>query len=150
MVAESPPASMIPVYYARTMGVNTPAAIVFGRWFDKRGLSALIVVAIIAAFLAPLVFWCGAAALLGMILWGIGMGGQESIMRAAVAGMVTPDRRGSAYGIFNASFGLAWFAGSAILGILYDYSTAALVAFSVIVQMAAIPVLSYLQKEQAS
>lgn len=71
-------------------------------------------------------------------------------MRAAVAGMVTPDRRGSAYGIFNASFGLAWFAGSAILGILYDYSTAALVAFSVIIQIAAIPVLSYLRKEQAS
>lgn len=39
-------------------------------------------------------------ALLGMALWGIGMGAQESIMKAAIAGMVPPDKRGSAFGIF--------------------------------------------------
>ncbi|TKB71290.1 MAG: MFS transporter [Nitrospira sp.] len=36
-----------------------------------------------------------------LALWGIGMGAQESIMRAGVAEMVSPDKRGSAYGVFS-------------------------------------------------
>ncbi len=71
-------------------------------------------------------------------------------MRAAVAGMITSDRRGSAYGVFNSGFGLAWFAGSAIMGILYDLSITALVIFSVSAQLAAVPVFYYLRKEQVS
>ncbi len=65
-----------------------------------------------------------------MVLWGIGMGAQESILKAVVAGMVAPERRGSAYGIFNTGYGLAWFLGSALMGILYDFSLTALVIFS--------------------
>jgi len=142
---------MIPIFYAVAMGVDALAAIIFGRWFDKRGLSVLVVVAALSALFAPLVFLGGAPlAFLGMVLWGIGMGGQESIMRAAVAGMVSPDRRGSAYGVFNTGFGLAWFAGSALMGVLYDISVPALVAFSVLSQIAAIPVLYSLRKENTA
>jgi len=97
---------------------------------------------------APTWLWGGtAAAFLGMVLWGVGMGAQESIMRAAVGGMVAPDKRGSAYGVFNAGFGLAWFTGSVIMGALYDVSIASLVAFSVIFQLAAIPVLYRLRTD---
>jgi len=56
-----------------------------------------------------------------------------------VATMVPPDRRGSAYGFFNAGYGLAWFAGSALLGVLYDVSLQALIAFSVVAQLASVP-----------
>ncbi|MCD8488739.1 MAG: hypothetical protein LRZ84_18865 [Desertifilum sp.] len=69
-----------------------------------------------------------------MVLWGIGMGAQESILKAVVAGMVPPERRGSAYGIFNTGYGLAWFAGSTLMGILYDTSLSLLVGFSVLIQ----------------
>ena len=51
--------------------------------------------------------------LAGMILWGVGMGAQESIMRAAVAGMVPVSKRGTAYGLFNTGYGIFWFLGSA-------------------------------------
>ena len=89
---------------------------------------------------APLVFLGGfGPALAGMALWGVGMGAQESIMRAALATMVPPDRRGSAYGVFNAGYGVSWFLGSALMGLLYDASPTALVAFSVAVQLAAVP-----------
>lgn len=146
--AETVAPEMIPIYYAVAMGIDALAAIVFGRWFDRRGLSVLIIAAIISAFFAPLIFWGGtAAAFLGMVLWGVGMGAQESIMRAAVGGMVAPDKRGSAYGVFNAGFGLAWFTGSVIMGALYDVSIASLVAFSVIFQLAAIPVLYRLRTD---
>ena len=76
-----------------------------------------------------------------MALWGVGMGAQESIMRAAVAGMVPAARRGTAYGVFNTGYGLLWFAGSALMGVLYDVSLPALIVFSVIVQLLAVPLL---------
>jgi hypothetical protein len=53
--------------------------------------------------------------------------------------MVPAERRGTAYGLFNAAYGFAWFLGSALMGYLYDTSLTSLVAFSVIVQLAAMP-----------
>lgn len=130
----------IPVFYAVAMGVDALAALLFGRLFDRIGLLTLVIVSLLSAFFAPLVFLGnGPAALLGVALWGVGLGAQESILRAAVAGMVPADKRGSAYGIFNAGFGLAWFAGSALMGSLYDVSLTALVAFAVVAQLLAAP-----------
>jgi len=106
------------------------------------------VAALISSLFAPLVFLGNSnLALAGMTLWGIGMGAQESIMKAAVAGMVPMDKRGSAYGIFNTGYGLAWFLGSALMGILYDQSISFLVAFSVVMQLASIPVF-FLAKQE--
>jgi hypothetical protein len=57
---------------------------------------------IFSSLFATLVFFGnGQGRLLGMTLWRMGMGSQESILRAAVAGLVPADKRGSAYGIFN-------------------------------------------------
>jgi MFS family permease len=82
-----------------------------------------------------------------MGLWGIGMGAQESIVKAAIAGMVPADKRGSAFGIFQASYGLAWFLGSAVMGILYDRSIYGLIIFSVVAQLAAIPILLVVNRQ---
>jgi MFS family permease len=132
----------IPVFYAIAMAVDALSALICGKFFDRIGMSVLIYVVLISAFFAPLVFLGGFfSAILGMVLWGIGMGAQESIMRAAVATMVTPDKRASAYGIFNTGYGLFWFLGSAAMGILYDRSVFSIVVFSVMIQLAAIPVL---------
>jgi hypothetical protein len=60
-------------------------------------------------------------------------------MRAAVAAMSAAERRGTAYGLFNTGFGLFWFLGSALMGLLYDLSLPLLVAFSVVVQLCALP-----------
>jgi MFS family permease len=133
------PDSAIPLLYAFAMGVDGIAALIFGRLFDRFGMSILMVSAIISACFAPLVFLGGFGMVVaGMALWGIGMGAQESIMRAAVAEMVSADKRGSAYGMFNAGYGLFWFAGSALMGILYDLNIGAVVAFSVGAQAAAV------------
>jgi len=132
----------IPVLYAISMGVDALAALVFGYLFDRQGLKVLTVVVLISAAFAPLVFLGGFwAAVIGMVCWGIGMGAQESIMRAAIASMVPAGRRGTAYGVFNAGYGISWFLGSALIGILYDVSVAWLVVFSVSAQLAAVPIL---------
>jgi len=132
----------IPVFYAVAMGTAALAALLFGRLFDRLGLSVLAVSAVIALGSAPLVFLGGFyMALVGVALWGIGVGTHESIMRAAVAGMVPANKRGTAYGVFNTGYGIAWFAGSVLLGYLYGISIASLVAFSVAAQLLSVPLL---------
>ncbi|MGH6662624.1 MAG: MFS transporter [Rhodospirillales bacterium] len=139
------PAAWIPVVYAVAMAADAIAALLLGRWFDRVGLYAMAVATIGSALAAPLAFLSGPGlAVVGMALWGIGMGAQESIMRAAIAGFAPADRRGTAYGIFNAVYGVAWFAGSVTLGALYDRSIMALVVASVLLQVAALPVLVWL------
>jgi MFS family permease len=74
-----------------------------------------------------------------MAFWGVGMGAQESVLKAAIAGMVPKNKRATAYGIFSTGYGLSWFLGSAFMGILYDRSITALVIFSGTTQLLAIP-----------
>jgi MFS family permease len=130
----------IPVFYAVAMGVGGGGAFVFGRLFDRRGIIVLIPLTLFSAAYAPLAFLGGHwACLAGAALWGIGMGVHESIFAAAVATMVGPPRRASAYGLFTAVFGISWFLGSALLGWLYDLSLTGVVAAAVILELAAIP-----------
>ena len=100
------PADWIPLFYAVAMGVDAVAALILGRLFDRLGLPVIMVTAVLSAFFAPLVFLGGfKLALLGMVLWGIGMGSLESIIKAALAEMVPRDRRATGFGLFNAGFG---------------------------------------------
>jgi predicted MFS family arabinose efflux permease len=139
----------IPIFYAVAMGVSALTALGFGRPFDRIGMPTLAVTTLLAAPFAPLFFFgSSTAALIGMALWGVGMGAQDSIMRAAVAGMVPPDRRGATYGLFDTGYGVAWFAGSVVMGILYDVSIPALVVFSVALQLAAVPLLFSLRARE--
>lgn len=134
--------SQIALIYALAMGIDAIAALVFGRWFDRVGLISLLSAVALSSLSAPLVFLGKTPFILaGMVLWGIGMGAQESIMRAAIAGMVPPERRGSAFGIFATGYGLSWFLGSAIMGVLYDQSIGLLIGFSVVIQWIAIAIL---------
>ncbi|MBM4275454.1 MAG: MFS transporter [Deltaproteobacteria bacterium] len=140
----------IPIFYAVAMGVDAIAALILGRLFDRLGMSVIMGVSILSALFAPLVFLGGFnLALLGMVFWGIGMGAQESIIKAALAEMVPKDRRATGYGIFNTGFGLFWFLGSALMGILYDISIGYLIAFSVLAQLAAIPLFFRISRELA-
>jgi len=142
------PPEWIPIFYAVAMGVDAVAALILGRLFDHLGMPVIMAVSILSAFFAPLVFLGGFnLALLGMVLWGIGMGAQESIIKAALADMVPRDRRATGYGIFNAGFGFFWFLGSALMGILYDFSLWSLIIFSVILQLGSIPMFLKVSRE---
>jgi MFS family permease len=135
--ADIVPDALIPVFYAVAMLSAGASALVFGRLFDRIGLLANLAATLTAALFPVLVFYGGfAAGLAGVVLWGIGMGTQESILRAFVAVIVPPDRRGGAYGVFGAVYGVAWFAGSAAMGLLYDRALWALVALSLAAQLA--------------
>jgi MFS family permease len=132
----------IPLVYAGAMAVDALTALVLGRLYDKKGLPVLIAAVLVSAWFAPFVFSSRVAFMLaGMVLWGIGLGAQESVVRAVVSEMVPADRRATGYGVFNTGFGIAWFAGSALMGILYDRSIVAMVIFSMTAQIASLPLL---------
>ena len=137
----------IPILYAIAMGVDGLSALLFGRLYDRIGMPIIISAVAIALPFAPLVFLGDfKMGLIGMILWGIGMGAQESVMKAQIANMSSVRLRGTAFGTFNMSFGVFWFVGSVIMGRLYDYSIMALVIFSVTVQFLSIPILFFLRR----
>jgi predicted MFS family arabinose efflux permease len=134
--AQIVPRAWIAVFYALAMGAGGLGSLIIGRIFDQVGLIVLVPVTIIVAIYAPLAFLGRFEfALIGALLWGIGLGAHESVMQAAVAHMVSQERLASAYGLFGAIFGVAWFAGSAALGALYDVSVEATVLLAVVAQL---------------
>ncbi len=140
--------TLIPVFYAVAMGMGGIGSLIFGRLFDRVGIAVLVPLTLLSALFAPLVFLGGFwAALVGVALWGLGMGVHESIIPAAVALMVPVQRRASAYGLFTAGYGVFWFLGSAALGILYGVSLPALIAFSLVAELAAIPLFFVVRRQ---
>jgi len=129
----------IPILYAIAMAANGLAALFLGRWYDQKGISILIYVALASAFMAPFAFSHSFGIIvLGVILWGIGMGALDSVIRAFVAELVPAEVRGEAYGLFNMCFGIAWFFGSVLMGIVYNYSvlgTILISAFSILLSI---------------
>ena len=131
----------LPLLYAGAMLIDAVSALFFGFLYDRIGVRSLIFSTLLSSGFAVFVFAIDSvpALLLGVALWGIGMGAQESILKAAVTTMVPKDNRATGYGVFECSFGVFWFLGSWLMGVLYDISIPALVAVSVISQLAAIP-----------
>lgn len=140
-----------PIFYSVAMGIAAITALFFGRLFDKFGFAIFYFAFFLAAFSSPFLFFGGFSfALIGMILWGIGMGVQDSLLKAALSNIVPSSKRGTAFGIFDTGFGIAWFVGSVAMGILYDRSIPLLVGFSVASQLIALPLFLLARRYQAS
>lgn len=138
----------MPLFFSIAMAAAGLSALIFGRLYDQKGISVLIFVTALSAFFVPFVFLDGFYyALTGMILWGIGIGAQESIMRAFIASLVKRDKRGVAFGMLNIWFGLFWFLGSALMGFLYDFSIPLLVIFSFGIQLVSLPLFFAVKKQ---
>lgn len=134
------PQSLIPVFYSAAMVTGAVTPPLFGWLLDKMGLSIVLLAFFLGALFAPCVFLGGfSMALAGMILWGLGMGAQDSLLKAVLVGVIPADKRSTAFGVFDTAFGIAWFAGSAAMGLLYDKSIVAMVVFSLVLQLAALP-----------
>lgn len=134
------PASSLSLLYALAMAVDAFAALFFGWLYDKIGVRSLVISTLCSACFAPFIFLTRSPVLmvLGICLWGIGMGAEDSVMKAAVTGIIPKSMRSTGFGIFETGFGIAWFLGSWLLGALYDLSPAYLAYVSVAAQLLAI------------
>lgn len=131
----------LPLLYAGAMLIDAFSALVFGYLFDRWKALALVASTLLSCTFALFIFGISTrwAVIVGVALWGIGMGAQESILKAAVTTLVPKQNRATGYGVFECSFGIFWFLGSWLLGALYDFSLPAMIAVSLIAQLAAIP-----------
>ena len=138
----------LPLLYAGAMLVDAVAALVFGHLYDRIGVRALMLSTLISSTFAVFVFAMDSVPMLltGVALWGVGMGAQESILKAVVTSMVPKDNRATGYGIFECSFGIFWFLGSWLMGVLYDVSSPAMETVSVLAQLAALPLYHFSAK----
>ena len=147
--ANTVPANLIPVFYAVAMASSALASIPLGRLFDRFGPNISLFAFLISAAAAPFVFLgTSIAALIGMVFWGIGMSAQGSLLQAILTGVIPPQKRSTAFGLFDTGYGIAWFLGSALMGLLYDKSIVAVVMFSVSLQLAAVPVFFIANKKR--
>lgn len=125
-----------PLGYSLAMGIGAVTAFSFGLLFDRFGLKLLPVASLLAAVAAPLAFSKSLnTCIIGIILWAATLGAQDSSLKAGIAKLVPKSRRAGAYGIFHAAFGVAWFAGSAAMGWLYDHNKSGVIALAIAAQV---------------
>ncbi|MDH4269302.1 MAG: MFS transporter, partial [Dehalococcoidia bacterium] len=134
------PDAQIPIIYAIAMGVDALAALVVGKTYDRIGLISLLAVPLLTLPIPFLAFSHSySLVLMGIILWGMVMGIQETIMRAAIADLTPIERRGFAYGVFNTAYGAGWLLGGTLMGLLYEPSINYLILFAVVMELISIP-----------
>jgi len=127
---------LIPIAYAVAMGVDAIFALIIGKIYDRIGLRSLLLSPILT-MLIPF----GFVSVFAIVFYGAVMGIQETVMRASVADLVGVKKRGTAYGIFNLAYGLAFFFGSSIAGFLYGISIEYLWIYIAIVELLSFVVL---------
>jgi len=147
----------IPLYYAIAMGVDGVAALSIGKLYDvaksrsnnhNAGLNLLIAIPLITLLMPLFAFSKNHIfVIIGVLCWGVVMGIHETIMRSAIADITPLSKRGTGYGIFNTTYGLAFFLGSVLLGFLYDRSLTFFVAAIILIECMALVVFFYMKRE---
>jgi MFS family permease len=137
----------IPLYYAGAMAVNGLAALIFGRLFDRFGMRILALGIVVSLLALPMGFLGGSSLAIAAVgCWAVGLGAQQATLRAGIAQLIPIEKRGNAYGVFNAVYGVLWFLGSVTMGVLYDYSLVMLVTFGIILQLGSAAMFFWLQR----
>jgi len=143
--------AVIPLMYAGAMGVTGLTALVLGKLFDRYGIIVLSFGILVSLLALPLGFLGGpTAAVASVACWAAGMGAQDATLRSGISQVVSMNKRGGAFGAFNAVYGVAWFLGSAVMGLLYDHSVMALVIFGTLAQLGAAAMFFWLRKPLAA
>jgi MFS family permease len=114
---------IVPLIYVLIQGVDAPAALLSGYAFDKFGLRVLVLPFLLSIF-PPLLAMADSELpmlIAASVVFGLVLGMQESIYRAAVSELTPISTRGTAYGIFNTVYGAGFLISGAIYGLLIDY-----------------------------
>jgi MFS family permease len=139
----------ITLLYSVAMVVDAATALLVGKAYDrlkiKTGMRTgglLVLMAIpFLTLLLPFLTLSNSTVLIviGMIVFGIVMGTHETVMRSAIADITPFDKRGTGYGVFNTSYGLALLGGATLMGLLYDMNMIGIIiAFTCITELIAI------------
>jgi MFS family permease len=113
---------MVPLIYLLIQGIDAPVALIGGYAYDKYGVGILTIPFVLSIF--PPLFAVAATELWMIIVaaaaFGLVLGMQESVYRAAVSEFAPLSSRGTAYGIFNTAYGFGFLISGALYGSLID------------------------------
>src|SRR6478672_6011225 len=141
---------VVPLLYAGAMGLNGLTALIFGRLFDRYGIQVIVLGIIVSLLALPFGFLGGATGVyISVACWATGLGAQDATLRSGISQVVSMNKRGTAFGAFNAAYGVLWFLGSVTMGVLYDFSLVALVIFGMVAQLAAAVLFIWLRRPLA-
>jgi len=133
---------MVPLIYLLIQGIDAATAMISGLAYDKYGIKVLAVPFILAVLPSLLTLSATELAMLAVAAatFGVVLGMQESIYRAAVSKFTSASSRGTAYGIFNAALGVAFLISGGIYGFFLDYNIPLLMIlpFTVLLQIVAV------------
>ena len=144
-------AHRIPLLLGIATGFGVLANLVLGRMYDRWATGTIVAAVAVSALFSPLVFLGGfRVALAGLLLWGVGYAVQDTLFKAVVADRLPKGRRNFAFGIFYTGYGGGWLIGSIATGLLYRASVAAVIAFSMSVQLGSIPILLVARRSESA
>jgi len=136
---------IVPLIYLLIQGVDASVALLAGYAYDKFGIKVLVLPFLLSVF-PPLLVMSDAELLtltVASVFFGLVLGMQESIYRAAVSSFTSIASRGTAYGIFNTAYGVGFLISGGIYGLLMDFNVPFTVTllFVVLTQTAAVTAL---------
>ena len=142
-VAGLVPVAAVPIVYAAAMAVEALAALGVGLVYDRHGAVVLYAVPVLVA-VVPLLALSGTVwiAIVGVVVWGLAYGIQDSTVKALVAEVVEAPRRATAYGVFAGIQGAFAVMGGFLAGWLYDRSLTSLVVVVAASQLIALVLLA--------
>jgi MFS family permease len=136
---------VIPLIYLLIQGVDASIALFAGYAYDKFGVKILILPFILSVFPSILAMVNSDLKMLmvAAVFFGIVLGMQESIYRAAVVNFASISNRGKAYGIFNTAYGVGFVLSGVVYGAMIDLKASLILImfFAVLTQALAVAAL---------
>jgi MFS family permease len=132
---------IVPLLYVVVQLIDAPMALVSGILFDRMGVKVLLAPFALSILPAFLMSYGGLIGVISAcVIYGLVLGMQESIYRAAIVTLVPLQRRGTAYGIFNTALGVGTLLGGAIFGYFIDnnYSGVIMLGYALVLQVGAL------------
>jgi MFS family permease len=113
---------IVPLIYLLIQGVDAPTALIAGYTYDKFGIGILVMPFLLSLFPPLLIMFDGQLSTLiaAAVIFGLVLGMQESIYRAAVSELTPISSRGIAYGIFNTAYGVGFLISGALYGLMME------------------------------
>jgi MFS family permease len=116
------PLALVPLVMVAMNVLYAASAYPFGRLSDRVSHTRLLALGLLVLIAADLVLAMErrGAVLAGVALWGVHMGMTQGLLATMVAATAPADLRGTAYGFFNLTSGVAMLAASALAGLLWE------------------------------
>lgn len=113
---------VVPLLFMFIQLIDAPSALMSGIVFDRIGTRVLIIPFILSIFTCFFAFQAIELTylIISCTFYGIVLGMQESVYRAAVSYYVPKESRGTAYGIFNTAYGVGFLLSGVVFGLFLD------------------------------